>query len=95
MSRFVIAPRARSDLDGIWSYIAADSALAADRMLDRFHKLFKMLSRQPLIGEARDDIRPGVRSFPAGNYVIYYRPVEGAVQVFRIIHGARELYGPL
>lgn len=95
MSLYRVAPLARSDLDEIWTYIAADSVTAADRMMDRFQELFKMLGRQPLIGEARDDILPGVRSFPAGKYVIYDRPAGTGVQIFRVIHGARDIYNPL
>lgn len=70
MSRYVIAPRARGDLDEIWSCIAGNSVPAADRTLDRFHELFRMLARQPLIGELCGDIRADLRNFPAGNYVI-------------------------
>lgn len=95
MNLYRVAPLARSDLDEIWAYIAADSVTAADRMMDRFQELFKMLGRQTLIGEARDDILPGVRSFPAGKYVIYYRPAGAGVQIIRVIHGARDIYNPL
>lgn len=58
---------ARVAIDEIWSYIAGNSVAAADRTLDRFHELFRMLARQPLIGELCSDIRADLRNFPAGN----------------------------
>lgn len=91
MSRFVIAPRARIDLDEIWEFIAAGSIKAADRTVQRFYELFRMLARQPLIGEARNEIHAQLRCFPAGNYVIYYLPITSGVRVARIIHAARDV----
>jgi toxin ParE1/3/4 len=50
-----------------------------------------MLTRQPLIGEPRSELAKGFRSFPVGNYVIIYEPIEGIVHVHRVIHGARDI----
>lgn len=91
MSRYVVSPLSRTDLDGIWDYIAADNIAAADRTLERFHELIHMLARQPLIGESRDDLLPHLRSFPAGNYVIYYFPIPNGVRIVRVIHAARDI----
>jgi toxin ParE1/3/4 len=50
----------------------------------------------PGIGTARDDdIAPGIRSFPVGNYLILYRMIEGGIEVIRIWHGARGLGGAI
>ena len=59
-----ISPRAQANLLGIWKYIAKRNLLAADRMMDRFREKFDMLARQPLIGEAREDIAPQLREIP-------------------------------
>ena len=90
-----LSREAHADLDGIWKYIARDNSTAADRFLDRLHSKFAMLSRQPLLGEPRDELGTGLRSFPAGNYVIYYRPTQGRIKVelARVIHGARDITG--
>jgi toxin ParE1/3/4 len=44
------------------------------------------------VGRRRDeDLRPGLRSFPVGEYVIIYR-VEGEdVLILRVIRGSRDL----
>lgn len=48
-----------------------------------------MLRRQPLIGEPREELGPGCRSFPVGNYVIVYEATLEQVHILRVIHGAR------
>jgi hypothetical protein len=44
-------------------------------------------------GRKRDDgLRPDVRSFPAGDYLILYRvDKKRGVLILRVIHGARDL----
>ena len=44
------------DLDQIWDYIARDHPAAADHFLDKIQAKGEMLARQPLIGEAREDL---------------------------------------
>ncbi len=89
-----VAPIAEADLDLIWEYIAADDPAAATRLVGEIVARFNMLARQPLIGTARDDLRRGLRDFSHGRYVIYYRPLVGddiAVEIVRVLHGARDV----
>jgi len=91
-----ISPQAEMDLDQIWLYIARESKSTerAERFLDRFSALFSNLARNPYLGRSREDLRPGYRSFPLGDYVILYRltSVE-RIMVLRIVHGTRDLGG--
>ncbi len=48
---------------------------------------FTMLGEHPLIGRARDDLRPGCRSFPVGRHIIYYVARGQTVRIIRILHG--------
>jgi toxin ParE1/3/4 len=91
MTSYVVTPLAQADLDSIWDYIAADSPAAADRLLERFQETFARLARHPLMGRARDELRPGLRSFSVRKYVVYYRFFEGRVIIVRVIHGARDV----
>jgi toxin ParE1/3/4 len=50
-----------------------------------------MLSRHPLLGRSRTDLHPGLRSFPFGRYVIFYRPLDDGIEVVRVLHGARDI----
>jgi toxin ParE1/3/4 len=42
-------------------------------------------------GTARDDVAPGWRSTPFGNYLIFFKPGRRTVTVMRVIHGNRDL----
>jgi toxin ParE1/3/4 len=87
-------PQADSDLDDIWFYIAAksDSPDIADRFIDSIIDRFFLLASHPNIGRARDeDLRPGLRSFPVGDYVIIYRIQNEDVQILRVLRGSRNI----
>ncbi|WP_426177545.1 type II toxin-antitoxin system RelE/ParE family toxin [Massilia sp. TWR1-2-2] len=73
MPNFIVRPKARIDLDGIWDFIAADSQAQADAFVDRVIKKFKLLARQPGLGRIRDELMPELQSFPFERYVIFYR----------------------
>ena len=91
MSSYFVSPLARADLDDIWQYIARDNLPAADRLLDTFYERFLLLAKQPLLGEVRDELRPGVRSFAAGSCVIYYQLADDRIRVVRVLHGSRDV----
>ncbi|MEH2090419.1 type II toxin-antitoxin system RelE/ParE family toxin [Nostoc sp.] len=91
MSNYTFTPLAVSDLDNIYEYIAADDLAIVGRLLNRFTELFRKLSAMPGIGRNRPELGEGIRSFPSGNYVIFYRSVEGGIQIMRVLHGARDI----
>jgi toxin ParE1/3/4 len=68
-------PQARLDLIDIWNYIADDNEAAADRMLDRIGGVLQMQSEQPKAGRERPELAPRLRSFPVGNYLLFYLPL--------------------
>lgn len=82
---------ADEDLMGIWSYIATDNPKAADSLLDEIEDKFILLSEQPCLGPARSDIALGLRYFPVGSYLIFYREIANGIEVVRVVHGARRL----
>jgi len=84
---------ADDDLDGIWDYIAFDSPSSAARVLRSIAAKCDLLATQPEMGELRPDVARELRSFSVGNYVIYYRPISGGIEVARVLHGAREIEG--
>ena len=93
------APSADSDLDEIWYYIAKRSGNSeiAERFIASLTERFYLLSANPFIGRRRDDLRPGLRSFPAGEYVIIYRMDKEDVVILRVFHGSRDIeafFGP-
>lgn len=91
MSRITRRPLAEADILEVWDYIADDSFEAADRWVDQLDEKFKLLGTQPIMGRARDELEPGARSFPFGRYVIFYMPVNGGIDILRVLHGARDI----
>lgn len=89
MARIVRSRPARADLRDIWLYIAQDSIEAADRFLDRLNQTVRTIAGSPDIGERQDHLRPGLRRFVVGNYLIFYEPIEDGIRVVRVLHGAR------
>ena len=70
MSQLRISPRASSDLIEIWIYIADDSVANADAFIDKLYQAIQALGRQPGSGRHREELAPGIQSFPFGRYII-------------------------
>ncbi|RTM07658.1 MAG: type II toxin-antitoxin system RelE/ParE family toxin [Bradyrhizobiaceae bacterium] len=91
VNRFRKAPQADLDLDSIWDFIASDSVRSADKQIGRIGEIFEMLVDNPLAGRERLELRAGLRSFPAGNYVIFYVPLPDGVEIVRVMHGRQDI----
>jgi toxin ParE1/3/4 len=91
MSQYRVSGAAREDLDEIWTFIAQDNPEAADRFILAIVSRFPKLASMHHMGRSREDLSPRLRSFPVANYVIFYRPMDGGVEVVRVLHGARDL----
>lgn len=90
MARYTLLRRAQSDLLGIRDYILRDNPARAVTFVDELLDRCQLLADNPLMGRARPELKPGLRSFPHGDYVIFYRPLRDSVSVVRVLHGARE-----
>ena len=44
-----------------------------------------------MMGRARPELAADLRSFPVGNYIIFYRPIEDGVEIVRVLSGARDI----
>ena len=91
MPQVRLRPLADADILESWDYIAEDSVAAADRWIDRLDEQFRLLATQPMMGRTRDELTPGVRSFPFGRYVIFYMPLDDGIDVIRVLHGSRDI----
>jgi toxin ParE1/3/4 len=90
MKRVRVTRDAERDLDEIWLYIARDSEDAANRLVDELTARFALLGSSPEMGRRREELKPGMRSHPAGSYTIYYRETGACVSILHIVHGARD-----
>jgi toxin ParE1/3/4 len=85
-----------ADLLGIAEHIALDSPSAAARWLDKIEKTISLLAEYPLIGEDVSHLRPGLRRFCQGKYLIFYEPQDAGIRLVRVLHGSRcmeDLFG--
>jgi toxin ParE1/3/4 len=44
-----------------------------------------------MMGRAREELAADLRSFPFGRYVIFYTPVDGGIDVVRVLRSARDI----
>jgi toxin ParE1/3/4 len=87
--RYRVTEDAERDLDEIFLYWATRASLeAADRVVDRITERFWLLGEHPDAGKPAG-IAAGVKCFPAGKYLIYYRNTRHGTDILHIFHGAR------
>lgn len=91
MARYIISSQAEQDIYEILSHIAKDNIDAALDLNGRLIEIFKMLAENKKAGRERPELNEGLRSFPDGNYVIFYRQWAGNIAIVRVLHGARDL----
>ncbi len=90
-------PKAREDLLDLASYTAQEDFGAALRFLDAAEVAFCLLANRPDLGTVcrfRSAQAAGIRVWSIKgfqNYLIFYRPIGDAVEVIRVLHGARDL----
>ena len=87
----IISEQATHDLADIWLYISNDSPQVADKFLDFIFKQCQLLCSSPEIGRMREELLPGLRSFPIKRYVVYYRVAAESVEIIRILSGYRDI----
>jgi toxin ParE1/3/4 len=95
VKRLKLRDEAERDLFEIWMWIALDDPAAADRVIDRIQDVMFLLCEQPGSGRPRPEFGDGLRSFPAANWVIFYREDGPVLDVARVLHGRRDLDGQL
>jgi toxin ParE1/3/4 len=91
MARVTRRPQAELDILEIWDYIAEDSIVEADRWMDRLDEKLALWATQRMMGRARDELAPGIRSFPFGRYIVFFQPLADGIDVVRVLHGSRDI----
>lgn len=89
--KLVISDQAVTDLTDVWTYIARDDVEAADRFVDKLYGQCGQLSQSPGMGRTRAGLLPGLRSFPVGRYIIFYRTRGETLEIARILSAYRDL----
>lgn len=88
--RYRVSEDAQRGLDEIFLYCSERASLeVADRLIDNITDRFWLLGEHPDASKSADDIAAGVKCFPAGKYLIYYRKARRGIDILHIFHGAR------
>ena len=98
MSRFVLAPAAKSDILEIWNYYASEvgDVSLADRMRDELFAGIRAAARKPALGHLRRDLADEpLRFWRVRKFLIIYRSDAKPIQVVRVLHGARDMHAVL
>jgi plasmid stabilization system protein ParE len=94
LRRLRYLPAAQRDLVGILTFIAQQSGsltLAQD-FVTRLRRQCRHLAQLPgTLGRARPELRPDIRSFPFGNYVIFFRYLDDTFEVVNVLEGHRDI----
>jgi toxin ParE1/3/4 len=89
--RVILQPEAQDDLRAILAYIAQDSFLSANRLVDRLERASMELGeaalRYPVLSRYRNN---GIRRRVVGSYNIFFRASSNVVDILRVVHSARD-----
>jgi len=88
-------PAAVDDLDEIFSYISKENVASAEIMLEKISNGIARLTEFPNMGSVLSDeeytlIQHGYRFIVVQPYLIFYRIINRAVIIHRILHGRRD-----
>ena len=86
-----ISARALTDLEEIWIYYSERDQKIADKILKQITEKFSKLLEFPKIGKERNELFLGIRSFPAGKYIIFYQETDSGIEITRVVHSSRDI----
>jgi plasmid stabilization system protein ParE len=91
VSQFELGRRAAGDLREIWEFVAEDSFIAADRLLEEFYRTFQKLAEMPGMGHKREDLtHRDVLFWALYSYLIIYGNSQ-PLRIVRIMHAKRDV----
>jgi toxin ParE1/3/4 len=91
MLSLIKSPTSEEDLIDIWLYIAEDQPVNADRLLDRLNEAMIKLTEMPKMGVERSELIKGLRSYPVGKYILYYRINGDQLEIVRVLSSSRDV----
>lgn len=92
MTKVIWSNTAVSDLKNIYDYIALDSEIYAQALIDDIFNAIEQIANFPKSGRVVPEIKKKkFREIFLGNYRIIYSVTSKQVRIVTIIHGARRL----
>jgi toxin ParE1/3/4 len=87
MGDYRLSPRAKGDLEEIWTYSVRQWSIEqADRYTNDLIDMIERLAQNPGHGRSAEHIRRGYLKYSVGSHVIFYRRMKAGIHVIRILH---------
>ena len=87
MSTFVLTPKAKADLGGIWEYTETTwGTKQAETYVRLIERAIESVANDSRRGSPCDDIRAGYRRLAVGSHTLYFREGDDGITVVRILH---------
>jgi toxin ParE1/3/4 len=91
VTEVIFSPEAEADLEDIAAYIAADNPARALSFVQELRARCRQIAHMPEAFPLVPDFEAaGYRRRVVRNYLVFYRIKAGAIQIVRILHGARD-----
>ena len=91
MPKLLRRPQAEQDLLDIWYYIAQDNPIAADAWIEHLGDAVWRLAATPGMGRLRPELLSDIRSFPVGDYILFYSEITDGIDLIRVLSAYRDL----
>jgi len=83
----VISKKAVSDLEEVWLYTVEKwSVEQADRYYNLIVDEINYISRNINAGKSMEHVRKGYRASKVKSHLIFYRVINGVIEIIRILH---------
>jgi toxin ParE1/3/4 len=91
MAKPTYSPSFEDDLKYLAAFIAQDKPDAARKWVQQVRRKCRLIANHPYLGDSREELGLGVRSTYVGNYIVFFRAKDRAVEIMRLIRGGREI----
>jgi toxin ParE1/3/4 len=86
------SPEAIADVDEIWNYyVRVAGRNTAEKIAREIGEVIATIEDHPFAGRSRNELRPGFRSLAARPHIVFYRVVNEAPEIIRVLDGRRDI----
>ncbi len=87
MANFYFTEQAEKDLEAIVDFTVQRWGMAqSHNYLDELDALAQILADNPLLGAEREELSPGLRSFPCQSHLLFYVLQKEGIIIVRVLH---------
>ncbi len=91
MANYQFSEDAIKDINDICDYIAQNNPHSASNLFDAIRQKCKLVANFPNMGKRYEQVRPNLRGFLVGDYIIFYYAYDEGIFILRIVSGYRNL----